>query len=178
MNQYYNKYAAAVYAAYPGAYGFPFSDREQIVLADLGGGVDTMRITVLSDTAAPSFLPVPGVLNPKTGTASFNLVAVFANDIKNHLITVGATACKAGWVNDYTTGPKTQIPQGDAAQILNCPAAEGWNRYDLLIGREKYLVIVKVTGGKIELATISGGGNSNWSAKDGNLYIGGLATYD
>jgi hypothetical protein len=38
--------------------------------------------------------------------------------------------------------------------------------------------LVKVTGGKIELATISGGGNSNWSAKDSNLFIGGLATYD
>ena len=125
VNKFYNKYAAAVYAAYPGAYGFPFSDREQIVLADLGGGVDTMRITVLSDTAAPSFLPVPGVLNPKTGPVSFNLIPVFANDINNHVITVGTTACKAGWINDYTTGPKTQIPQGDAAQISQLPCCRG-----------------------------------------------------
>ena len=174
---YYNKYAAAVYANYPGAYGFPFSDREQHVLASLGGGVDTLRITVLADDKAPDYLPVPGTLNPQSGIVKFNLVPVFSNDINDITglpFKFGGNNCKAGWINDYKKGPQQKDPH-KATQVNDCPAGSGWNKYELTIGRAKYSVIVKVTdNGEIELATISGGGNSNWESP--NLFVGGFQT--
>ncbi len=174
-NQYYNEYAATIYAGYPGAYGFPFADRDLPVLADLGNGVDTLAITVLADNAVPTYLTVPGVRNPQTGVVNFNMVPVFANDIQDMTIMVGGHACKAGWVNNYLTGPVTNLGTGENAQINNCPAQEGWNTYDFLIGGQKYLVVVQVTNSVVTQATIAGGSNATWTSP--NLFIGDLATF-
>lgn len=173
-NVYYNQYAATIAQLYPGAYGFPFSDRQKTMLADLGGSVDTLTITVLADNATPPIIPIPGTLNPQTGSTLYNAVLVSENDIQDAQFTFGGNICKAGWINNYHGGPQTNLNNGKAAQILNINAQEGYNKYDLIFGQNKYTVIVQVLNGQVVLGTIAGGGNANWSSP--NLFIGGLQT--
>ena len=171
-NSAYNAYAAAIHQLYPGAYGFPFSDRQKTLLADLGGGVDTLTITVLADGATPQIQAIPGTLNPEAGNVLFNAALVFEKNVQNREFTFGGKQCKAGWLNDHVRGPQSDMSNGTAAQILNVAAQEGLNKYELIFGQNKYLVIVQVSDGKVAFATIAGGGNVNWSSP--NLFIGGL----
>ncbi len=173
-NQDYNQYASVIYNLYPGAYGFPFSDRQEFLLADLGGLVDTLIITVLTDDATPPTPTFPGVLNPQTGVVQFNAVLISENSIQNAPFTFGLNSMEFGWINDYQSGPQVNLHSGTAAQIENIYAQNGYNKYDLVIGNKTYTVIVHVTSGVIDVATIAGGGNSNWASP--NLYIGGLQT--
>ncbi|MEI8125135.1 MAG: beta-1,3-glucanase family protein [Parachlamydiaceae bacterium] len=173
-NTNYNLYADVVNRLYPGAYGFPFSDRQKNLLADLGGMVDALTITVLQDNAVPPVQPIPGVLNPQTGSVVFNAVLISENDIQDAPFTFGGNQMKAGWINNYHGGPQTNLKNGKAAQIQSVNAQDGYNRYELVFGRNKYTVIVRVVIGKITIATIAGGGNANWALP--NLFIGGLQT--
>ncbi len=173
-NIYYNQYADAIYRLYPGAYGFPFSDTQKFLLADLGGMIDTLAITVLADDATPPPQTFPGVLNPQTGTVLFNAVLISSNDVQNAPFTFGLNPMEFGWINDYHNGPQVNLHNGTAAQIQNINAQEGYNQYQLVFGQNTYTVIVQVVGGVIQIATIAGGGNSTWTAP--NLYIGGLQT--
>jgi hypothetical protein len=163
-----------IYNLYPGAYGFPFSDTEKFLLADLGGLVDTLEITVLADNVTPPAQTYPGVLNPQTGVVQFNAVLISANDVQNAPFTFGLNSMEFGWINDYHNGPQTNLHNGTGAQILNIDAQEGYNQYQLVFGDNTYTVIVQVVSGVIQVATIAGGGNSNWSSP--NLFIGGLQT--
>ena len=63
----FNTYAKKVADSYPGAYGFPFTDRYNHILADLGGKIDTMTITVLGDQETPPPYTPEGTLNPQSG---------------------------------------------------------------------------------------------------------------
>lgn len=173
-NLYYNVYASVIYRRYPGAYGFPFSDRQKFLLADLGGMIDTLAITVLEDDATPPTQTFPGVLNPQTGTVLFNAVLISENDVQNAPFTFGLNSMEFGWINDYHNGPTVNLHNGTAAQIQNINAQEGYNKYQLVFGDSTYTVIVQVVSGVIQVATIAGGGNSNWSSP--NLFIGGLQT--
>lgn len=173
-NQDYNQYASVIYDLYPGAYGFPFSDRQEFLLADLGGLIDTLIITVLTDDATPPTPTFPGVLNPQTGVVQFNAVLISENSIQNAPFTFGLNSMEFGWINDYQGGPQVNLHSGTAAQIENIYAQDGYNKYDLVLGNTTYTVIVHVTSGVIDVATIAGGGNSNWSSP--NLFIGGLQT--
>lgn len=172
---YYNQYAAEAYDWYPGAYGFPFSDRQKQVLMDLGGSISEFKVTILGDNQKPTILDLPGVLNPQTGIVKFNIIPVFATGIQDKEILVGGNMCKAGWINDYLTGPTQNMNNPKSAQINNCVAQEGWNKYEFLIGTQKYLVIVEVVNGVITQGAISGGGNSTWTSP--NLFLGGLETF-
>jgi hypothetical protein len=173
-NTNYNQYASVIYNLYPGAYGFPFSDTQEFLLADLGGLVDTLAITVLEDSATPPAQTYPGVLNPQTGIVTFNAVLISANDVQNAPFTFGLNSMEFGWINDYHNGAQTNLHNGTGAQILNIDAQEGYNQYELTFGNHTYTVIVQVVSGVIQVATIAGGGNSNWSSP--NLFIGGLQT--
>lgn len=171
-NIYYNQYADVINRLYPGAYGFPFSDRQKLLLADLGGMIDTLKVTILSDDAIPPTQSFPGVLNPQVGTVEFNAVLISSSDEQDSPFTFGRNAMKFGWINDYHNGAEVNLHNGTAAQIQNIKAQEGYNQYQMVFGERTYIVILQVVNGEIQIATIAGGGNSNWSAP--NLYIGGL----
>lgn len=173
-NIYYNQYADVIYNLYPGAYGFPFSDRQEYLLADLGGEIDTLILTVLADDATPPTPTYPGVLNPQTGVLEFNAVLIAANNIQNAPFTFGLNSMEFGWINDYHNGAQTNLHNGTSAQINNINAQDGYNSYDLVLGNNTYTVIIHVTSGVIDVATIAGGGNATWSSP--NLFIGGLQT--
>lgn len=168
----YNKYAKVIAEIYPGAYGFPFTDRYNHILADLGGKIDTLTITLLGDnTSPPSYVP-QGIINPQSGSVTFNLIVVTADaNFKNTPFTFDAQTYTGG--NIYTFPTSTGgLTDGKSAQINDVPAQNGLNIYQLLLNGKKYSVFVKVEGGKVSWGSIAGGGDATWA--DPNLFIGGL----
>lgn len=173
----FNAYAQAVAANYSGAYGFPFSDRYQQVLADLGGMVDAMTVTILGDaTAAPSNTP-QGTLNPQTSAANsppINVVLVTTDNSFNlSTFTLDLQTFQGGTVNYFP--PTTQTPTStstNTAQVNGLPSQSGLNIYTMTLRGRTYSVLAQVTGGAVVWASIAGGGSATWSAP--NLFIGGL----
>jgi hypothetical protein len=172
---YYNAYAKAIATSYPGAYGFPFSDRYRQVLADLGGMVDAMTITVLADSAdVPAYTP-QGHLNPQTastGSPTINVVLVTSDpSFYQTKFTFDLQSFTGGTVNTFPS-TKTASSGSTSAQVNGVPSQDGLNIYTLQLRGKEYSVLVKVSGGQVAWASIAGGGNANWSAP--NLFIGGL----
>jgi hypothetical protein len=170
----YNKYAKIIADTYPGAYGFPFTDRYNHILADLGGKIDTLTITLLDDTTTPPPYNPSGNRNPQSGVVTFNMSIVTPDNSFN--------TTKYSFDNhEYTGGkaydfPDTETPQfnpaASAAAINKIPAKEGLNIYDLVLRGKKFLVLVQVAGGTVKWGSISGGGNATWTSPV--LFIGGL----
>ncbi len=171
---YYNAYAKAVAEVYPGAYGFPFSDRYRQVLASLGGMVDGMTITVLGDSAAPAPYTPQGTVNPQSGSGpTFNLSLTTADNNFNTTTFTFDTQTYHGGTN--TTFPTTPTPfsaPNNSAVIGSIPTQDGLNIYTLVVRGRTYSVLAKVKSGAIEWGSIAGGGNANFSG--GVLYVGGL----
>ncbi len=170
----YNKYAKIIANNYPGAYGFPFTDRYNHILADLGGRIDRLTITLLADNTSPPPYTPSGNRNPQTGVVSFNMSIVTPDNSFNATRYFFNT-------HEYTGGkaydfPGTETPQfnpaASGAAINKIPAKEGLNIYDLVLRGKKFLVLIKVTNRTVEWGSISGGGNATWSSPV--LYIGGL----
>ena len=170
----YNKYAKIIADTYPGAYGFPFTDRYNHILADLGGKIDRLTITLLDDTTSPPPYNPAGNKNPQTGVVTFNMSIVTPDDSFN-------TTKYTFNTHEYTGGkaydfPDTETPQfnpsASAAAINKIPAKEGLNIYDLVLRGKKFLVLVMVTKGSVDWGSISGGGNATWTSPV--LFIGGL----
>ncbi len=173
-NTYYNKYASQITANYPGAYGFPFSDRKRNVLMDLGGEVDKLQLTILDDTTAITPVALPGVVNPQTtGTngATFDVSLTFANNHQDELMTVAGNTYKIGYVNSYLNGVEN-TSNGQAMSVIGVTAQDGWNKYDMVFEKKNYTLIARVENGAVVQATIAGGGNSNFAT--GTLFAGGL----
>lgn len=173
---YYNAYAQVVATSYPGAYGFPFADRYKHVLADLGGKVDAVKVTVLADdTVAPAYTP-KGNVNPQTlgvGSPSLSLILVTSDDNFN-------TTTFALDLQSYQGGNAYSFPttytgtSGDAksAQVNGVPTQEGLNVYTLVLRGSRYSVLAQVSNNAVVWASIAGGGNATLSGTD--VYIGGL----
>lgn len=170
----YNKYAKILADTYPGVYGFPFTDRYNHILADLGGRIDRLTITLLDDTTSPPPYAPAGNRNPQTGVVTFNMSIVTPDD------SFSATKYTFN-THEYTGGkaydfPGTETPQfnpsASRAAINKVPAKEGLNIYDLVLRGKKFLVLVKVTKGSVDWGSIAGGGNANWDSPV--LFIGGL----
>lgn len=170
----YNTYAKTIAETYPGAYGFPFTDRYIHILADLGGRIDRLTITLLDDATSPPPYTPSGNKNPQSGAVTFNMSIVTPDDSFN-------TTNYTFNTHEYTGGkaydfPDTETPQFNpsaaAAAINKIPAQEGLNIYDLVLRGKKFLVLVKVTNNKVDWGSISGGGNANWASPV--LFIGGL----
>jgi len=181
----YNTYAKIIADQYPGAYGFPFSDRYKHILADLGGGdkhgngrVDTLTITLLGDTQVPPPYNPSGTLNPDPGkkVTHFNLSIVTGDDNfdkTNFTFHKYINKYKGGTAYDFPLTEQHQWPPGNkAATINNVPAVEGLNMYDLALRGKKFLVLVLVRNKQVQWGSISGGGNGNYEG--GVLYVGGL----
>lgn len=176
----YNDYAAEILKVYPGAYGFPFSDRQRTVLLNLAGSssqvpTSKIKITVLDDSTAPTIDTLPGVLNPQSGPASFNFIPIFADDIEGTIMNFGGKTFKAGYNSVFggTPAPVTGN-NGKAAQINGVPAQEGWNKYEFQIGTVPYMVLAKAVGSTVTKAVISGGASSTFSGI--NLFTGSIET--
>lgn len=173
----YNHYASETNDSYPGAYGFPFSDRQKNVLLDLGGDVNKLKVEVLADDASPTPITLPGVLNPQsTGAngATFNIAFAFANNYPNGSpFTFGTNPGDIGRVYDYQTKQNvTSSGSTNSAQMTNVTAQDGWNKYDLLLFNKKFTVLAKVSGGAVTQATIAGGGSATYN--NGVLFLGSL----
>jgi len=170
----YNKYAKVISDNYPGAYGFPFTDRFNHILADLGGKIDKMTITLLDDNTSPAPYTPQGIINPQAGVVTFNLILVTADsNFKNTKFTFDTQTYTGG--NSYTFPANLQGaagPDGKTAQISNVPAQNGLNIYQLLLRGKKYSVFLKVDGGTVSWGSITGGADASWSKP--NLFIGGL----
>jgi len=174
---YYNAYAKAAASNYPGAYGFPFSDRYRQMLADLGGAIDGMTVTIFGDdTAAPAIAP-QGNVNPQTSAANappVNVVLVTTdNNFNLSTFNLDLQTFQGGTVNYFP--PTTQTPvstSSNTAQVNGLPSQNGVNVYTLTLRGRQYSVLVSVSNGAVAWASIAGGGNATWSAP--NLFIGGL----
>ena len=173
----YNAYAQAVATTYPGAYGFPFSDRYQQVLADLGGMVDGMTVTLLGDSANPPANPTQGTVNPQTsvaGAPTINVVLVTTDDNFNlSTFNLDLQTFQGGTVNYFP--PATQTPTvttSSTAQVNGLPSQNGINIYTLQLRGQQYSILANVSNGTVVWASIAGGGNATWSAP--NLFVGGL----
>jgi hypothetical protein len=172
---YYNAYAKAIADNYPGAYGFPFSDRYRQVLADLGGLVDAVTIEIVGDSAVvPPYTP-QGTVNPQTasaGSPTINMVLVTSDDnFDQTTFTFDLQSFQGGTVNTFAS-TNTGSAGTNAAQVNGIPSQDGLNIYTLQLRGRRYSVLVQVTGGAVAWASIAGGGNANWSAP--NLFVGGL----
>ena len=176
---YYNAYAQVVANNYPGAYGFPFADRYKHVLADLGGKVDAMTITVLGDaTVVPGYTP-QGNINPQTGSAGppatpqVNVILVTPdNNFNLTTFKFDLQQYQGGHAYTFPTTLLTGPVSAASAQVNGVPTQEGLNIYTLELRGYQYSVLVKVTNGVIIWASIAGGGNANLTGS--NVYIGGL----
>ena len=174
---YYNAYAKAAAIDYPGAYGFPFSDRYRQMLADLGGAIDAMTVTIFGDdTAAPAIAP-QGNVNPQTSAANappVNVVLVTTdNNFNLSSFSLDLQTFQGGTVNYFP--PTTQTPTAtgsNTAQVNGLPSQNGVNVYTLTLRGRQYSVLVNVANGAVAWASIAGGGSATWSAP--NLFIGGL----
>jgi len=170
----YNKYAQVIADTYPGAYGFPFTDRYNHILADLGGNIDTLTITLLADTTTPPPYNPSGNRNPQSGSVTFNMSIVTPdNSFSATTYTFDTHQYTGGKAYTFPTTPTPQFnPAPSAAAINNIPAQEGLNIYDLTLRGKKFLVLLQVTGGVVKWGSISGGGNATWASPV--LFIGGL----
>lgn len=173
---YYNAYARVVANNYPGAYGFPFSDRYRQVLADLGGKIDALTITVQADdTLAPPYSP-QGTVNPQSGPAgspTFNL-SLQTSDSNFNLtsFTFDTQSYQGGNGYNFPTTPSPFAVPGNAAAINNIPTQDGLNIYTLELRGRRYSVLAKVSNGIVNWASIAGGANGIYTAP--TLYVGGL----
>lgn len=172
----YNAYAKAVATNYPGAYGFPFSDRYKQVLADLGGKVDELKITVLADdTAVPPYSP-QGNINPQSGPAgspTFN-VSLTTSDTNFNLttFTFDTQSYQGGNGYNFPTAPSPFAVPSTSAVINNVPTKDGLNIYTLELRGRRYSVLAMVSNSVVTWASIAGGGNATYTSP--TLYIGGL----
>ncbi len=173
---YFNAYAQAVASTYPGAYGFPFSDRYRQVLADLGGKVDAMTVTILGDNTAPPPYTQPGTLNPQTGPAgspTFNIsLSTGDSHFNDTTFTFDTQTYNGGGNYNFPTSLTNFPVANNAAAINNIPTQDGLNIYSLNVRGKKYSVLAQVTNNAIVWASIAGGGNATWTSPV--LYIGGL----
>lgn len=169
----YNHYAKVIADTYPGAYGFPFTDRYNHILADLGGKVDTLTITLLDDTTSPAPYVPQGTRNPQTGTVTFNLIIITPDaNFKNTAFTFDTHTYQGGTIYTFPSTGTGQTSDGKTAQINDIPAVNGLNIYDFVLLGKKYTVLMLVEGGTVSWGSISGGGDATWTAP--NLFIGGL----
>ncbi len=172
----YNWYAKVIADNYPGAYGFPFTDRYTHILADLGGMIDTMTITILGDNTSPAPYTPQGITNPQSGAVRFNLILVTADEnFSNTTFQFDTQSYNGGYVYTFPTARGGSACGGGvagckSAQINNVPAQDGLNIYSLLLGGKKYSVFLKVDSGAVSWGSIAGGGSANWSAP--NLFVG------
>jgi len=168
----YNQYAKAINDVYPGAYGFPFTDRYDHILADLGNRVDTMTITLLADTATAPPPSQSGTLNPQDGSVKFNLILVDPDNkaLKNAPLLFNTKTFS--WQSNYNWPSNVISPATNGMQINQVPAREGLNIYTLTVGNKTMKVLLKVQGGSVSFGTIAGGGNANFASP--NLFVGGL----
>ncbi|MDI6742020.1 MAG: beta-1,3-glucanase family protein [Smithella sp.] len=170
----YNQYAKVIADHYPGAYGFPFTDRYSHILADLGGRIDKMTITLLDDNTSPPNPTQQGIINPQTGIVTFNLILITTDPNFQRTTFEFNTKIFTGG-NEYTfpsTTSERKTDRGLSAIIRNIPAQEGLNIYKLLLRGKTYSVIMKIDDGRISWGSITGGANANWGAP--NLFVGGL----
>lgn len=167
----YNAYAKTIADVYPGAYGFPFTDNYNHILADLGGKIDTLTITLLADTATPPPYTPDGIVNPQTGDSAFNLILVTpgGSGFKGTPFTFNTHAYTGG--NNYTF-PTTQTggSSDTASQVNQVPAQNGLNIYNLEVLNKTYTVLLKVEAKAVEWGSITGGASANWSSP--NLFVG------
>lgn len=171
---YYNAYAQVVANNYPGAYGFPFSDRYKQVLADLGGKIDALTITILADDAmVPPYTP-QGNINPTSGSGPmFNVSLVTSdNNFENTTFTFDTYSYQGGNGYNFPTAPSGFPPGNTSAVINNVPTQDGLNIYALELRGRRYSVLVKVSNSAVVWASIAGGGNATYSG--GTLFVGGL----
>lgn len=178
----YNKYAQIIDNLYPGAYGFPFTDRYRSVLANLGnnssGGIDGITVTILNDTTSPPPFSFNGTVNPQgpgVTTFSMSIDAGASNtNFANTQFTFNTQTYTGG--NSYlwpTTLQPQFPPPPTSASINSIPAVEGLNVYDLDFSQVRsYQVLVNVVNGQVQWGAISGGGGSTWTAPV--LYIGSV----
>ncbi len=169
----YNPYAKTVAELYPGAYGFPFTDRYNHILADLGGQIDSMTVTLLGDkSTAPSFAP-QGILNPQTGVTKFNLIIVTPNGsgFKNTPFSFNTQNYTGGF--NYTF-PQTSLTGSSetASTIRSVPAQNGLNIYKLNVLNKSYTVLLQVDSGKTSWGSITGGASATWDGANSNLFLG------
>jgi hypothetical protein len=173
---YYNAYAKVLANNYPGAYGFPFSDRYKQVLADLGGKIDELTITVLADdTAVPPYSP-QGNINPQSGPAgspTFN-VSLVTSDSNFNLttFTFDTQSYQGGNGYNFPTAPSPFSVPSTSAVINNVPTQDGMNIYTLELRGRRYSVLAKVSNGVVTWASIAGGGSATYTAP--TLFVGGL----
>lgn len=182
VGSYYNQYAQIIDNLYPGAYGFPFTDRYREVLANLGnnssGGIDGVTVTILNDTTSPPPFSFNGTVNPQgpgDTTFSMSIDAGASNtNFASTQFTFNTQTYTGG--NSYlwpTTLQPQFPPPATSASINSIPAVEGLNVYDLQFSQVRsYQVIVNVSGGQVQWAAISGGGGSTWTSPV--LYIGSV----
>jgi len=173
---YYNAYAQVVANSYPGAYGFPFADRYKHLLADLGGKVDAMTITVLGDdTVVPAYVP-QGNRNPQTGTTGYpqiNVILVTPDTNFNQTtFKFDLQSYQGGNAYTFPTTLTGSAGTNESAQVNGVPTQEGLNIYTLELRGYTYSVLAQVTNGALVWASIAGGGNANLSGS--NIFIGGL----
>ncbi|MBS0319865.1 MAG: hypothetical protein JSR18_04925 [Proteobacteria bacterium] len=171
---YYNAYAQQVATVYPGAYGFPFSDRYRQVLASLGGMIDGVTVTVLDDDTAPASYTPTGNINPQSGTGpTFNMsLTTSDNNFNNTTFTFDTQTYQGGTNVNFPTTPTPFTAPNTSAVIGSIPTQEGLNIYSLVVRGYKYRILANVKNNTIEWASIAGGGNATWSG--GVLYVGGL----
>lgn len=176
-SDYYNQYASEVNNGYPGAYGFPFSDRQKNVLLDLGGDVNKLGITVLADDASPTPITLPGVLNPQSkgaNGATFNIAFTFGSTHTNEAnFTFGTNPAEIGSIYNYQTKAKgPSSGSATSAQVTDVTAQDGWNKYDMLLLGKPFTVLAKVDNKVVTQATIAGGGSATYAS--GVLFLGSL----
>lgn len=170
----YNEYAMAITENY-GAYGFPFSDRYNQVLANLGGKIDTLTITILKDNAV-GYQPKPsGNINPNPAHPGsypqFNM-AITAPDASfaNNQFQFETVFYYGGQKYKFPSNKSIGYAGSDAgAQLIGIPALEGVNIYDYKYLGDQYEVIVFVKNNKIQWGYSSSPG-STWAS--GVLYTG------
>ena len=168
----FNTYAKEVADSYPGAYGFPFTDRYNHILADLGGKIDTMTITVLGDQETPPPYTPEGTLNPQSGVTTFNMVlqAPVGSGFKGTTFTFDTHAYTGGKNYDFPAKDIGGTESDVASQVNKVPAQNGLNIYKLEVLNKTYTVLVKVEGGKVVWGSITGGASATWSSP--NLFVG------
>lgn len=168
----FNTYAKKVADSYPGAYGFPFTDRYNHILADLGGKIDTMTITVLGDQETPPPYTPEGTLNPQSGVTTFNMIlqTPVGSGFKGSTFTFDTHAYTGGKNYDFPAKDIGGTESDVASQVNKVPAQNGLNIYKLEVLNKTYTVLVKVDGGKVVWGSITGGASATWSSP--NLFVG------
>ncbi|MFO1415557.1 MAG: beta-1,3-glucanase family protein [Burkholderiales bacterium] len=185
----FNEYAKVVAERYSGAYGFPFNDRYEHVLADLGrgesggtwGGIDGVTINILDDNTSSTPYHYTGNEDPQDGVTTYN-ISINAGSSNESVFPATEFRFNA---QKYFGGKSYQWPAKEGADgthsgytvdISSIPAKEGLNLYHLEFGWKKFLVLVNVSGGQWQWGAIAGGGNSTWQIMSGTpvLFVGGV----